>query len=63
MNLMQMEELAILEINTGEVHIYTITYDTDVVDFIKSEGFDPECCFWTVNELIKVIKHNAIHTY
>ena len=58
-----MEELAILEINTGEVHIYTITYNTDVVDFIKSEGFDLECCFWAVNDLIKVIKHNAIHTY
>lgn len=57
-----MEELAIFEINTGEVHIYTITYDTDVVDFIKSEGFDPECCFWACNESIKVIKHSGIFT-
>lgn len=55
-----MEELAILEVNTGEVHIYTITYDTDVVDFIKSEGFDPDNCFWSVNESIKVIKHSGI---
>lgn len=55
-----MEELAILEVNTGEVHIYTITYDTDVVDFIKSEGLDPECCFWVVNESIKVIKHSGV---
>lgn len=57
-----MEELAILEINTGEVHIYTITYDTDVVDFIKSEGFDPEYCFWACSESIKVIKHSGIFT-
>ena len=55
-----MEELAILEINTGEVHIYTITYDTDVVDFIKSEGFDPESCWWTSNESIKVVDNRKI---
>lgn len=53
-----MEELAILDYNTSEVHFYRIDNDTEVDEsYIDLLGHNPNACSWMVSEFINIIKH------
>lgn len=48
-----MEEIAILDYNTGGVYIYPIPSDKDVQEFLKEHGHkDSECSFMIAEYII-----------
>ena len=56
-----MEELAILDYNTLEVHFYKVDPNVNIdEDYIKKLGHNPDGCSWMFGEYIGVVKHKGI---
>lgn len=54
-----MENLAVLDYSTSEIHLYNIDTDDNInEDFIRNNlGLNPDECSWMFGENIKVTLH------
>ena len=56
-----MEELAVIDYNVGEIHIYKIPKESQItdeyIDYLGHRGTD---CYWIAGDNIKIIKHESI---
>lgn len=57
-----MENLVILNYNTGEVHIYNVSPEANIdEDYIQNGlGFNLDECSWMFGTDIEIIKHRRI---
>lgn len=56
-----MEELAVIDYNTGEIHIYKIPKESQITDeYLDYLGHRGKDCYWMVGNNINIIKHESI---
>ena len=53
-----MDDLVILDYNTGEVHIYKVQGDKEIDStYLDSLGHNPDDCYYMVGQSINIIDH------
>ena len=53
-----MDDLAVLDYNTGEVHIYKVQEDKEIDStYLDSLGHNPDDCYYMVGQFINIIDH------
>ena len=51
-------DLVILDYNTGEVHIYKVQEDKEIDNtYLDSLGHNPDDCYYMVGQFINIIDH------
>lgn len=55
-----MEELAVIDYNIGEIHLYKVPENSQVtdeyLDYLEHRGKD---CYFMIGEHIKIVKHES----
>lgn len=53
-----MDDLVVLDYNTGEVHIYKVQEDKEIDSiYLNSLGHNPDDCHYMVGQSINIIDH------
>lgn len=56
-----MEELAVIDYNIGEIHIYKVPQDVEITDeYLDNLGHRGKDCYWMVGNNINIVKHENI---